>query len=249
MNLCKQEGHEWEREGVYSKCERCGKTKRNSSPVKVTRPIKETGEIVEQTLPASHFRQSRPDCLTREFERKILACDRPGLVYPGESDPPVEAGQIIPIGSNIELEILRVRKTKGGDHRAYYTVHDFRPTLIRRTPPMYEPPETDAEGYPLAHDEEAIEAASIDGNYTQDPAQAVPESASEVDIEFRRLLSVKKRVADAESEPSEAVRRKHERAARDRLRETLKGLDPQAQAALLAEIESVLDRAQQQVAA
>lgn len=198
MNTCKSEGHDWEREGTYSKCQRCGKTKRHSSPIRVVRPIKETGEIVEQTLPASHFKTKRSECLTQEFERKIRACEHPGLVYPGDTEPPVEAGQVINIGSNIELVILRLRKTKGGDHRVYYAVHDYRPTLIRRTPPMYEPPETDAEGFPLAHDQAAIAAASIDGNYTQDRAQAVPESASEVDIEFRRLLSAKKRVSEAE---------------------------------------------------
>ncbi|HEX5594157.1 MAG TPA: hypothetical protein VFX35_12525 [Solirubrobacterales bacterium] len=243
-DLCKAEGHKWDHQGTYSRCERCGKTKRNSAaPVKVIRPIKETGEIIEQTVPAGHFRPELPQCLTREFERKIRACDRPGLVYPGEADPPVEAGQIIKIGSSIEIEILRLRKTKGGDHRAIYTVHDHRPTLIRRTPPMHEPPETDAEGFPLPHDEAAIKAASIDGNYTQDQAQAVPESASEVDIEFRRLLSVKKRTADAEGEAPEAIRRKQERATRDKLRETLKGLDPPAQAALLARVEKVIEEA------
>jgi hypothetical protein len=250
VNFCKAKGHDWDHQGTYSRCERCGRTKRNAAaPVKVIRPIKKTGEIVEQTLPAGHFKPNRPDYLTRDFQRKILACERPGLVYPGNEDPPVEAGQVITVGSNIELEILRIRPTKGGDHRAYYKVHDYRPTLIRRTPPMYEPPETDAEGFPLRHDEAAIAAASIDGNYTQDPAQAVPESASEVDVEFRRLLSVKKRQNDSESEPPEAVRRKRERAARDKLRETLKGLDPQAQVILLAEIENLLEQAQQKVAA
>ncbi|HET7121280.1 MAG TPA: hypothetical protein VFI17_08540 [Solirubrobacterales bacterium] len=248
MNLCKRDGHEWERLGVYSKCKRCGKTKRNTSPVKVIRPIKETGEIVEQTLPAGHFKPKRPECLTREFERKILACERPGLVYPGDEDPPVEPGQVIQIGSNIELEILRIRKTKGGDRRAIYTVHDFRPTLIRRTPPMYEPPETDAEGYPLAHDEEAIKAASIDGNYTQDPAQAVPESASEVDVEFRRLLSVKKRTKEAETKREEQPMTEAEEDARRAAKElrqlveraVKKGLDP---VAVLAPINRAISEA------
>jgi hypothetical protein len=243
MNVCKIEGHDWKHQGIYSKCQRCGKTKRNAQPVKVHRPVPETGELIEQTLPASHFKPEQLAFLTREFERRILACERPGLIWPGNEDPPAEPGQVITVGSNIELVILRIRKTKGGDHRGYYAVHDYRPTLMRRTPPMYEPPETDAEGFPLRHDQAAIAAASIDGNYTQDPSQAVPESASEVDIEFRRLLSVKKRTTDAESETAEAVRRKRERAARDKLRQTLKGLDPQAQAMLLAEVERVIDSA------
>jgi hypothetical protein len=243
-NNCKTEGHNWKAQGVYSKCEVCGKTKRTPQPVKVRRVVPKTGELIEQKLPASHFRPERPRSLTREFERKVLACERPGLIWSGGADPPVQPGEVIKISSNVELEILRLRKTKGGDHRAYYVVHDYRPTLMRRTPPMYEPPETDAEGYPLRHDQPAIDAASIDGNYTQDPSQAVPESASEVDIEFRRILSVKKRKADAESEAPEAVRRKRERAAREKLRETLKGLDPQAQVALLANVERVIEDAQ-----
>jgi len=243
VNVCKLEGHQWKPQGIYSKCQVCGKTKRVSQPVKIRRAVPETGELIEQTLPASHFKPEQVSCLTREFERKILACERPGLVWPGDADPPAEAGQVITVGSNIELVILRIRKTKGGDHRAYYAVHDYRPTLMRRTPPMYEPPETDAEGFPLRHDQAAIDAASIDGNYTQDPSQAVPESASEVDIEFRRLLSVKKRTMVAESEPAEEVRRKRERAARDKLREAMKGLDPQGQVALLASIERLIDEA------
>jgi hypothetical protein len=247
-NLCKTKGHKWDHQGTYSKCQRCGRTKRNSSPVKVIRPIKETGEIIEQTLPAGHFKPVRPDCLTREFERKIRACERPGLIYSGDTDAPVEAGQIIKVGSNIELEILRLRKTKGGDHRAIYTVHDFRPTLIRRTPPMHEPPETDAEGFPLPHDQAAIAAASIDGSYTQDPAQAVPQSASEVDIEFRRLLSVRKRTKEAETkredQPETEAAKDARRAAKE-LRQLVdravkKGLDP---IAVLAPINRAISEA------
>lgn len=234
---CKAKGHEWEGEGTYSKCERCAKLKRNAQPVKVVRPLPETGEIIEQSLPVSAFKADKEQFVSRDFTAKVLAGDRPGLIFPGDKDCPLENGQEVELTSNVSLIVHRITTTKGGDHRCRYAVRDFRETLIRRTPKMHEPPERDQHGFPIPHTKEAIAAATIDGNYTQDPRQAVSSTGPEVDVEYRRVLGVRKRKAVMDSETEQEAQRKRERALREELRSTLKGLEPQAAAELLAGIE------------
>jgi hypothetical protein len=241
---CKAEGHDWDDQGTYSKCKGCGKVKRNGkAPVAVTRIIPETGEIIEQTVPPGHFTPAKDERLTRDFKGKLLACQRPGLIWPGDEDPPVEPGETLEVGSGVSITVYKIRATKGGDHRGYYTVDDDRPALPRRVPPMYEPPETDALGFPIDPTADAIAAATIDGSYTQDPNQAVRGVGPEVDVEYRRVLGVRRRMKEIDSESSVEKRRKQERAIRDRLREVLAGLDPQNQARLLAKIEQDIQEA------
>lgn len=190
---CKAEGHEWADQGTYSECKVCAKTKRNTAAsVKVQRVVSDTGEIIEQTVSRSRFKPERQRLVTQDFQRKVLAGDHPSLIFPGWVCP-VEVGHVIELTSNVSITVHRITKTKGGDHRVRYIVRDFRPTLMRRTPKMFEPPETDHLGIPIPHDEAAIEAARLDGNYTQDSRQAVPESGEEVDIQYRRVLGVKSR--------------------------------------------------------
>jgi len=246
---CKSKGHEWKNEGTYSKCERCGKTKRNVQPIKVERRVPETGEIIKQTLPPSAFKADEEPLVTRDFTAKVLAGDRPGLVFPGDKDCPLENGQEILLTSNVSLVVNRVTKTKGGDHRCRYVVRDFRETLIRRTPKMHEPPERDEYGFPIPHTKEAIAAATVDGNYTQDPRQAVPSTGPEVDVEYRRVLGVRKRKAVMDSESEQEAQRKRERALREELRSTLKGLESQAAVELLAGIERLCAEAKDASAA
>jgi hypothetical protein len=246
---CKTKGHEWKDEGTYSKCGRCGKTKRNQAPVKVKRIIPDTGEIIEQKLPPSAFKASKEQLVSRDFTAKVLAGDRPGLIFSGNEDCPLEFGQEVELTSNVSILINRVTKTKGGDHRCRYAVRDFRETLIRRTPKMHEPPERDEYGYPIPHTKEAIAAATVDGNYTQDPRQAVPSTGPEVDVEYRRVLGARKRKAVMDSESEHEAQRKRERALRDELRSTLKGLEPQAAAELLAEVERLCTEAKDASAA
>jgi hypothetical protein len=200
---CKAKGHEWEDEGTYSKCERCEKLKRNVQPVKVVRPIRETGEIVEQSLPVRAFKPERPEFLTTNFRSRVLAGDRPGLIFPGNEDCPLELGQEIELTPNVSIAINRITKTKGGDHRCRYTILDQRATLPRRTPGMFEPPETDEEGFPIPHTKEAIAAATVDGNYCQGSSQAVPDVGEEVGIAYQRVLGTKSRAKTAESKKEE----------------------------------------------
>jgi hypothetical protein len=219
------------------------KRHRKAAPIKVKRVVPETGEIIEQTVGPNHFKPKKAKLVTADFRAKVLAGDMPGLIFPGTGDCPVETGQEIDLTPNVSIAINRITKTKGNDHRCRYTVIDRRAALPRRTPGMFEPPETDAEGFPIPHTKEAIAAATIDGNYCQGSSQAVPDVGEEVDIQYRRVLGVRKRKADMEKEPDEEARRKRERAIRDQLRATLKGLEPQAAAELLAGIERQIEEA------
>ncbi len=246
--ICRSKGHVWKHQGTYSKCERCGKTKRNRADVRVKRVVPETGELIEQTLPASHFRQTKEERISRDFRAKVLACQRPGLIWPGEQDCPVESGEVLEVGSGVTITVYKVKRTKGGDHRGYYTVDDDRPALPRRTPQMFEPPETNEYGDPIAHTAEAIAAATIDGNYTQDPKQAVTGVGPEVDIEYRRVLGVKKRANDAEykrkEQPMTEAEKDAQRAAKELqqlvARSVKAGLDP---VAVLAPINRAISEA------
>lgn len=249
LQQCKDEGHDWRNDGIYSKCRRCGKVKRSPAPIQLKQVMPDTGEIIERKVSQHHFKPERDSTLSRDFSAKILAGDRPGLIFPGDEDCPLTPGQEFDVTSNVSIVINRVTKTKGGDHRCRYVVKDFRETLIRRTPKMHEPPERDQHGYPIPHTKEAIAAATIDGNYTQDPRQAVPSTGPEVDIEYRRVLGVRKRKAVMDSEAEHEAQRKRERALRDELRATLKRLEPQAAAELLAGVERLCTEAKDTSAA
>jgi len=198
LQKCKEKGHDWDRQGTYSKCKRCGKARRSTiASVKVKRVIPETGELIEQTVHANHFKPEKAKLVTADFRAKVLAGDMPGLIFPGAEDCPVERGQEIELTPNVSIAINRITKTKGDDHRCRYTVIDSRATLPRRTPGMFEPPETNSEGFPIPHTKEAIAAATVDGNYCQGSSQAVPDVAEEVDIQYRRVLGTKAKAKDA----------------------------------------------------
>jgi hypothetical protein len=198
LKPCQRDGHKWKNQGTYSKCKVCGKSRRNAvAPVKVQRVVPETGEIIEQQVSPAHFKPKKAKLVTADFRAKVLAGDMPGLIFPGAEDCPVEQGQEIDLTPNVSIAINRITKTKGDDHRCRYTVIDRRAALPRRTPGMFEPPETDAEGFPIPHTKEAIAAATIDGNYCQGSSQAVPDVAEEVDIQYRRVLGTKARAKDA----------------------------------------------------
>lgn len=171
--------------------------------VTVKRPDPKTGELVEELRAPDHFKPDREELVTAEFRQKVLAGQRPGLIWPGGENCPVEPGTDIEVGSGVTITVYRIRATKGGDHRGLYTVDDDRPALPRRTPQMFEPPETDQNGDPIRHTAESIAAASVDGNYTQDPKQAVTGVGPEVDVEYRRVLGTKTRAKAADTKRKE----------------------------------------------
>jgi len=168
-----------------------------ATPIRVKRVVPETGELIEQTVGPNYFRPKKEKLVTADFRAKVLAGDMPGLIFPGSEDCPVETGQEIDLTPNVSIAINRITKTKGDDYRCRYMVIDRRAALPRRTPGMFEPPETDAEGFPIPHTKEAIAAATVDGNYCQGSSQAVPDVGEEVDIQYRRVLGTKARGKDA----------------------------------------------------
>lgn len=240
--LCGREGDaevlagEWRRIDSRSVCKGCLEEVAALITVKVPDP--DTGEVVERLVRRFHFRPE-PDLLPLpdSFKEQVLAGDRPTLKWSGYEDPPVEVGQLVQLTNQVFITISGLTRTRKGDHIAHYAVDDDRPALPRRTPPMHQPPEFDHLSLPIPHTKESIAAATIDGNYTQDPKQAVTGVAPEVDVEYRRVLGVRRRMKQISNESTEEVRRKRERAIRDRLREVLKGLDPENQVLLLAKIE------------
>lgn len=170
-----------------------------SGRVKVTKP-NEAGEIlIEGAVSPEHFKKPRPGFITPAFRERVLAGEKPGLIFPGNEDCPIEVGEEVALTPNVSIAITRIKKTKGGDHRAKYAVIDMRATLPRRTPKMFEAPETDEYGDPIEHSEEAIAAATIDGNYCQGSTQAVPDIAEEVDVVYRRVLGTRSRAKQAET--------------------------------------------------
>lgn len=253
LQTCKDEGHDWEGEGTYSKCKRCGRRRRNAvAPVKVKRVVPGTGELIEQTVNANHFKPEKVNLITADFRAKVLAGDRPGLIFPGTEDCPLETGQEIDLTPNVSICISRITKTKGDDHRCHYMVIDQRATLPRRTPGMFEPPETDEHGYPIPPTKEAIAAATIDGNYCQGSGQAVPDVGEEVDVEYRRVLGTKARAkaagAKREEQPMEEGEEDVRRLASE-MRELAKravklGVDP---VIALAPIASQISKAHDEI--
>ena len=170
-----------------------------AAPITVKRFDPRTGEVKgePEQVSADHFKPKKAKLVTAEFRAKVLAGDMPGLIFPGAEDCPVANGQEIDLTPNVSIVVNRITKTKGDDHRCRYTVIDRRAALPRRTPGMFEPPETDAEGFPIPHTKEAIAAATVDGNYCQGSSQAVPDVGEEVDIQYRRVLGTKAKAKDA----------------------------------------------------
>jgi hypothetical protein len=202
------------------------------SPVELFRVDKTTGEKLRVgEVGPSHFKPKEESPIPQEAKREILAGEHPLLHWPGDDPCPVEVGQEIRLTPRVALFIDHIARTRKGKHSARYRVLDERPTLPRRVPAMFEPPELDADGFPVPHTKEAIAAATVDGNYTQSADQAVPGTADEVDVEYRAILSVKSRVKQAEGESEEEQAVKLAKAVNSETKELAKraarhGIDP-----------------------
>lgn len=209
--------------------------------VKWTRVDQKTGEIVERAVGPNHFKPSVKKPISPDIQREILAGEKPKLTWPGDEPCPVEGGQEIRLTPRVAVLVDRIDRTRKGLHSARYRVLDERPTLPRRVPGMFEPPELDQDGFPVPHTKEAIAAATIDGNYTQSPEQAVSGTADEVDIEYRAILGVKSRVKRVEGESEDEQATKLAKAVNSETQELAKraarlGIDPTVALAPIARI-------------
>ena len=153
--------------------------------------------------------------LTREQRDRIRAGGAPRLTFPGDEPCPLEPGTEIVIASNLSIRIERIRRTKKGEHIAFYTIRDFRVQLMRRVPPMHSPPDLDELGYPIPHDKEAIARARVEGAITSSPALAVPGDAGEVvPGEYQNVVRMSSRSKWAEHQATERAEQQMRDAAR-----------------------------------
>jgi hypothetical protein len=147
--------------------------------------------------------------------------------------PPFEQGEEFILRrfggtKQVWLTITNVKRERKGGWKVEYSFADNRPLFLRRG-----------------------------GNLTRVAADSCDPEAPVIDRETQKAWQVKARLeaierkeaeerrGDRVSELTEANRRQRERIIRDRLRETLAGLDPIAATALLAKIESDISEARQ----
>jgi len=90
-----------------------------------------------------------------------------------------EAGWI-KVRANFWIQPHPARKTNKG-YGIWFNVRDWRSRLIRRVPPMFEPPEMDDYGEPIPPTLEAIERARQSGSYTTSNRDAVTDAGDAVD--------------------------------------------------------------------
>lgn len=156
---------------------------------------------------------------------KLLRGEWPSLNRPFvEGQPaPFDAGEEFVLRRfggrpQVWLTIANVKRERKGGWKVEYRFADHRPLFLRRG-----------------------------GNLTRVAADSCDPEAPVIDKETQKAWHMKSRLESAERKEeaerrgdrvSELAQRQRERAVRDRLRETLAGLEPAAATALLAMIES-----------
>lgn len=171
----------------------------------------------------------KPDgILSGKFRKAILGDEHPSLIWPGDHPCPVEKGDEIGLiwqrslagpAAQVSITITAVKRGKKGEHLAEYSVRDDRPLWLRHN-----------EGYTRSRSESVDPEADVTDGKTLDEFAATS-----------RLRTVRRQ---REEESEEEARRKRERAIRDRLRETLRGLNAESQVALLSCLEREIQKAQ-----
>lgn len=178
--------------------------------------------------------------LTREQRFLLMRGGCPRLAFPADQPLDARKGQIVKLSKHVEIEITGVTRTKKGEKQIEYLLRDLRPTLLRRTPQVHQP-ESDDEGFVAPPEAADIEAARLESSYTHSPRGAIGDAGEAVPEVDQVLLSMQARTKWAQR--TDEQNRKRERAVRDRLRETLNGLDSDSQVALLAALEREIQRA------
>jgi hypothetical protein len=112
------------------------------------------------------------DRLTPE-ERSWITTSSVGLIK-RPFLPSWRVGEWLEVASNLRIQVTEIRWRRDG-YITLFRVQDFRPNFVRRVPQMFEPPEVDEYGSPIAPTKEAIEEARLKGSYTASHALAVPD--------------------------------------------------------------------------
>lgn len=160
--------------------------------------------------------------------RAILVGEHPALTWSGKRPCPVKKGDEIgllwmkthfgPV-AQVWIKVLAVRRGKKGEHLAEYSVRDDRPLYMRRR-----------DGYSRSR------AVSLDPTAPVTDDKALDEFKAS-----SRLREARRREAE---DSAEEAARKRDRAVRERLKLTLRGLPVEGQTMLLAAIEREITRAQ-----
>lgn len=179
--------------------------------------------------------------LTAGQRRAFFAGEWPVLA--GDGLAPVSAGYVHRLSSRLSLTVERVHIRKGR-WRLEYSVLDDRDERFYLVPMM-----TSLERMakaPLGDDGlPEMGPPEEDLGYTRDPRRVRADEGPALRPDLQTVIEMRSRLTTGQRNVGSAdQRRQRERAARERLRETLDGLDPVAQIALLAQIEQMIDDAQ-----
>lgn len=125
--------------------------------------------------------------LSRTERAAIFAGDHPRLTFPGDRECPVAPGHIHPLSASVSLEVLAVKRTKGGEWRLDYLLRDNRPQFVRRVPPIHDARKEAERGEPSG---EELRRAARESAVTHSPAEAVADAGEVVPQGFQERLSV-----------------------------------------------------------
>ncbi len=148
--------------------------------------------------------------LTRAQRTAIFAGGAPRIAFPGTQPPDIEAGQVIPLSTNVSLTIRGTTRGKKGEHILVYSVRDDRPNLLRRRPPAHSPQGAD-EG-PL--DAEAIARAARESAYTTTSHGALTDAGEAVEPEYQDKLTRESRARWAAEQSTERLEQQARQGAR-----------------------------------
>jgi hypothetical protein len=157
---------------------------------------------LERDLEDADFWERWQNCLHPD-EARAIASGEIGVIR-RRFEPDWTPGEWIDVASNLWLcpEAPKFTPRKRIGWRIAFRLRDFRVRIPRRTPGMFEAPETDDDGRPIPPGPTAIEAARLDGSYTAAHALAVPECDESIDelaqrrIDLRAREQITRRIGD-----------------------------------------------------
>lgn len=166
--------------------------------------------------------------LDRHQRHAIIAGRHPKIAGKGEC--PVDAGVEIALTTRVAIRVDRIRIPRGGGWSLKYTVIDHRDSFLAPT------------GHKVALDEKgnALPMSEAEAHgLTSDPRDPL-DAGVYVGREYQTVVDMRARLKTAERPGSQSQRDTQILSFKERLRETMAGLDPLGQAALLARLEREL---------
>jgi len=144
--------------------------------------------------------------LTQEERRAVAQGDYSPIVRPLK--PEWVEGEFLSAGNNLDVKVTSTVRDKHGLYRTYFDVRDFRGSMPRRTPGIYDAPELDELGYPIQPTKDSIEQARREGNYTASLDLAVVGTEDEPSPEFMQRDRLRREVSARDAFKQGVDRRK-----------------------------------------